>query len=275
MKNIKTHPNRTLFGKVLLFTPILFIFGCKKPNIDIVNVEEQKAPPDEIETIIEPERDKFLIHKGQYAARINGTIWMRLNLGADLSSSNPDAIPMSLERHGDYYQWGRKISSANSSSDFTVTFFGDDAPPNDAWNAGNETHPIKTDNDPCPQGYRIPTRMELEDLIKSTETINIGKLSHDFRNYAVAKIFTSRNNNKVKLTFPFQGYLTVRYGPDNNYLPSGIWNRGIEGYFYSSRSTNATFISVLKITENNVCISNMTFERKVKFKSANIRCVAE
>lgn len=32
------------------------------------------------------------------------------------------------------------------------------------WNAGTEEQPIKTENDPCPQGWRVPTCSELESL---------------------------------------------------------------------------------------------------------------
>jgi len=40
---------------------------------------------------------------------------------------------------------------------------GDDA----LWNRGTEATPIKTANDPCPTGWRVPTRKELQSLIES------------------------------------------------------------------------------------------------------------
>ena len=35
------------------------------------------------------------------------------------------------------------------------------------WNAGTEENPVKTEYDPCPKGWRVPTYVELEDLIKN------------------------------------------------------------------------------------------------------------
>jgi len=41
-------------------------------------------------------------------------------------------------------------------------------PQNDAlWNSGTETIPIKTANDPCPVGWRVPTEAELQSLLDS------------------------------------------------------------------------------------------------------------
>ena len=42
------------------------------------------------------------------------------------------------------------------------------SPQNDLlWNSGTETAPIKTANDPCPAGWRVPTIAELQSLIDS------------------------------------------------------------------------------------------------------------
>jgi len=38
---------------------------------------------------------------------------------------------------------------------------------NDLWNKGTETTPIKTPNDPCPAGWRVPTEKELKSLINA------------------------------------------------------------------------------------------------------------
>ena len=32
------------------------------------------------------------------------------------------------------------------------------------WNSGTEDNPVKTDYDPCPRGWRVPTHAELEEL---------------------------------------------------------------------------------------------------------------
>ena len=43
------------------------------------------------------------------------------------------------------------------------------------WNSGTESEPIKTENDPCPDGWRVPTSVELETL-KSLNKESIGSL---------------------------------------------------------------------------------------------------
>ena len=35
---------------------------------------------------------------------------------------------------------------------------------NDLWNSGTEEYPIKTGYDPCPEGWRVPTYSELNEL---------------------------------------------------------------------------------------------------------------
>ena len=37
------------------------------------------------------------------------------------------------------------------------------------WNAGTEEHPVKSANDPCPDGWRLPSKTELSTLVGSGE----------------------------------------------------------------------------------------------------------
>ena len=40
----------------------------------------------------------------------------------------------------------------------------------DLWNSGTESNPVKTDYDPCPDGWRVPTYTELNDLISNNSS---------------------------------------------------------------------------------------------------------
>jgi len=131
---------------------------------------------------------------------INGIKWATRNLASHGKFvENP-------EDYGALFQWGRKgdgheqrtspnyPANDNSTENGVVSGSGLDAngqivtshaaygkfikqegepfdwraPQNDAlWNSGTETVPIKTANDPCPAGWRVPTVAELQSLLDS------------------------------------------------------------------------------------------------------------
>ena len=125
---------------------------------------------------------------------INGVTWAPVNCGY-----HPKDFP-----YGKMYQWGRKYGQAYISSENDDTY--DDHPivrtifsntyvsvengnayqnahifytPKNfpkvwtksqdltLWNSGTEEQPIKTENDPCPNGWRVPTSKELKSLADS------------------------------------------------------------------------------------------------------------
>ena len=108
---------------------------------------------------------------------IAGVTWAPVNCGTD--ASHPTGL---------LYQWGRKDGHGNEGeanapivhegpTDAPVagTFYTSKAAPWDwkttpdrnLWNQGSETSPVKTEKDPCPQGWRVPTKQESETLLSS------------------------------------------------------------------------------------------------------------
>ncbi|NAW49917.1 hypothetical protein GNY06_00400, partial [Elizabethkingia argentiflava] len=154
-------------------------------------------------------KDILLTYKGQPAARINGKIWMRHNLGAN-TSLDPDQSSSVAGIHGNYYQYGRNVSVAGATDTRMNSNFNGGYPPGPkAWNSGTEASPLKGPNDPCPEGYRVPTREEFQQLLEATIESNIGVWRQGNANYTAAKVFTSKGNKNVKMTFPSQGVFTV------------------------------------------------------------------
>ena len=173
-----------------------YTVGTDKPNtvlrssllvMPAVSLESgQGSEPQEGDYI-----DEYGINHGQ-GIEIDGVVWAPVNCGYKKATEFSKGFPK-----GKLYQWGRKYgqgysasanesepliqdapvslevgqseeasnifyaSWANGSGDWLV--YQDDA----LWNAGDDNTPVKTEYDPCPEGWRVPTRLELYGLSES------------------------------------------------------------------------------------------------------------
>jgi uncharacterized protein (TIGR02145 family) len=95
----------------------------------------------------------FVVGCGAFTAPGVWREFMCHNLGADETA---DPFTPAKGLNGNYYQWGRKdpVATVNTPS-AAIPGWNIITAVNDAWTDGN-----KTDNDPCPEGYRIPTLAE-------------------------------------------------------------------------------------------------------------------
>ena len=125
--------------------------------------------------------DEYGINHGK-GVRVGMTVWAPVNCGYHATDY----------KYGKLYQWGRKYGqgydgdattptfveggvseiSGNHKNNANVFYYGVDGdwvdPRNDyLWNSGTESEPIKTNYDPCPEGWRVPTSTELRELIKN------------------------------------------------------------------------------------------------------------
>ncbi|NAW50285.1 hypothetical protein GNY06_02410 [Elizabethkingia argentiflava] len=213
-------------------------------------------------------KDRYLTHKGIPAALIGGQIWMRHNVGADFTT-DPDKP--TKETSGKYYQWGRKESIAGPDS-FTGALGNWNIPqrPANVWNLGTETEPVKNEaNDPCPEGYRVPTSAEFDQLEKAgTWYRSIGGawatsqagIAGDF---SKAGVLVSRRKRSVFLTFPAPGYRS-------NVDGSLKWRAGSGTYWSSS----PTFGGSLLVLQNEARRQGQFAEHNFN-AGYNIRCIAE
>ena len=132
--------------------------------------------------------DEYGVNHGKGVA-LGNVVWAPVNCGYKAATANAKGFP-----YGKLYQWGRKygqgysldydesepeivegpISCANGQKEkYSNTFFtntdGDWMAPSDdlIWNSGTEQDPVKTEYDPCPEGWRVPTYTELKLLSKN------------------------------------------------------------------------------------------------------------
>ena len=106
------------------------------------------------------------------------------------------------------------------------------SPQNDnLWNSGTEENPIKTDYDPCPAGWRVPTYAELCELIYHHSSWTIDKHDHNGYWFYGASSYTETSS---QVFFPAAG---VRVGYD------GIANSRGDGarYWSSLQYSNSNY----------------------------------
>lgn len=205
-------------------------------------------------------KDAYLTYRGYPAVRINGFIWMRHNLGAN-TSLDPDTPVQGLL--GNYYQFGRSKVVANANTPASaITPWDSTFPPNNAWNSGTSDVPVKTANDPCPEGWRAPSNIEMFALVSSTTKSLVGTPNELPTNYAVANVLTSTSNASIKMTFPAAG---------NRRLDNGALEmRGIEN--------GVLYITSVGVSPNGVSIytfPNNTYSTVSSNLGLPLRCIAE
>ncbi|PQJ81929.1 fibronectin type III domain-containing protein [Polaribacter glomeratus] len=175
------------------------------------------------------------------------------NLGADTTLAADTPVQ---GIHGYYYQWGKKVHVATAYTSGGAI---------DGWNStgaanGSWIDATKTTNDPCPAGFRVPTKAQWVAVFANNTTTNIGTFINSTTNFGSAKQFGSEAN---KLTLPAAGY---RSG-SNGTLP----NRGGSGYYWSSTEDGSTNANYGAFNSSNA-YPNSNTNRTTGF---SVRCVSE
>ena len=222
---------------------------------------------------------------GQCRVKVSPTAYKTFlchNLGADTST---DPHTPQIGNQGAYIQWGKKGPTPAANEDVRVTWLtaendgslgfasaptvGSATPGtwasaetnNDAWNV-DENNPIKTANDPCPTGYRVPTRIEWQAVnTNNANSLTGAAWSAGPTEFGNALHYGPDANGKL-LTLPAAGSRSRTNGALNE--------RGNTGDYWSSteRGDNAYSLYFGSSSVAPAEFSNRT-------NGLSVRCIAE
>ncbi|WP_167498869.1 FISUMP domain-containing protein [Chryseobacterium rhizoplanae] len=188
---------------------------------------------------------------------------MTRNLGAD-PTKDPNTPVQAI--FGNFYQWGKlnPVATAYTAAGSIPGWYTSHAP-NRSWNSGTEAVPIKTAKDPCPSGFRIPTRNEWVGFNNASTNSNIGTwatgTTDGATNFTAAKVFVNNGNT---LTFPIVG--------QRNYYAGGLINRSFAAGYWSSTENGSGQGFSMTLISSAVNPSNINTTRSNGFA---LRCISQ
>ena len=220
--------------------------------------------------------DEYGVNHGKGTA-IGMAIWAPVNCGYHKDDY----------KYGKLYQWGRRYGQGYDENDASVPtieeggisaitgqhksksnvfftsaweFNNDWLYPQDSklWNSGTDSNPVKTENDPCPEGWRVPTYAELDELNNNYSSWTTDDNGRSGRWFSGPNSYTA---SVPQVFFPAAGY---RYDYD-----AGARNRGNYGDYWSSSpySSNAYGLSFSS--------SNVDVVIGYRARGDSVRCVQE
>ena len=184
--------------------------------------------------------DEYGINHG-IGVEIDGVVWAPVNCGYHATDY----------QWGKLYQWGRKygqgydgdattpelseggvsLQDGQSENNKNVFYTCTDSPydwlysQNDAlWNSGTEDSPVKTEYDPCPTGWRVPTYAELSELYRNRSSWTANDLGQSGSWFSGPSSYSSE---VTQVFFPAAGC--------RHYYDGSAYHRGCYGYYWSSR----------------------------------------
>ena len=179
------------------------------------------------------------------------------NLG--VANSNADPLTPSWEICGGYWQWGVQNQAAPGPSgplardavDGEVSGWITAEAPNKAWHENS-----KTTLDPCPSGYRIPSKEEWSGVVANNSSTRSGTWTASNSNYTAGRFIGP------SLFLPSAG---IRLNTNGILI-----NRGIAGYYWSSTRLGTGAAWHLESTFNG-----LTVGYELRTSGFSVRCIAE
>ena len=229
----------TINRKSLILMPTVTLAGSISGDIEGSETPEDPQEGDYV--------DEYGINHGQ-GVEIDGVVWAPVNCGYHATDY----------QYGKLYQWGRKYGQGYDSNDATVPsivsgpahfsasllesssnifytvsssysydWLSVNTQNATLWNSGTWESPVKTEYDPCPEGWRLPTIDEWDDLIlnNSSWTTISGQVGYWFSGSRAYSESASR------VFFPAAG---------RRYSDGGLAQlRGEGGYYWTSGSLSS------------------------------------
>jgi uncharacterized protein (TIGR02145 family) len=211
---------------------------------------------------------------GTCGAYVAPGVWQEFdcyNLAAIGKTTNDDPFTPSWRLIGGYWQWGRKGPDASQWYDTnTANFAHGPTGPGDSeansvsisgWDSSNAPNgswsdSTKTANDPCPAGFRVPTKSQWDGVRKNNTQSTVGTWSENPTNYSSARFFGD------DLMLPAAG---------RRYYHSGTLHyRGHYGYYWSSSEGSGLYAWYLYFASGNA--DTYSYGRRY---GHSVRCVAE
>ncbi|MFM7156054.1 MAG: hypothetical protein ACKOZV_18210 [Bacteroidota bacterium] len=201
-------------------------------------------------------------------AKVNNTDYknfMCYNLGAANTSACP--FTPSWEINGGYWQWGRSAqaaagptgSGAGQANDGAVSGWNTTDAANGSW-----ADVSKTGNDPCPAGYRVPTKAQWDSVVDNNIKTNVGSFNNLPTNYGAGKKFGDQ------LMLPAAGFRDV-------YGDGALSNCGNLGGYWSSTVYGSDGVWNLNFNSSSAYTGNSDSNGGLYFRTdgLSVRCVAE
>ena len=219
--------------------------------------------------------DEYGVNQGK-GIKIGETVWAPVNCGYHATDY----------QWGKLYQWGRKygqgfdddattpelseggvsLQDGQSEKNKNVFFICLDYPyywldpiDDQLWNSGTEGSPVKTEYDPCPDGWRVPTSAELHALCQNYSSWVTNGLNQLGCWFSGASSYSSE---VAQVFFPAAGYRTEG---GNCCIHDHI------GYYLSSRIGGGLTLSVNSSSDPNVNY----WDHIVNACGYSVRCVQE
>ena len=194
----------------------------------------------------------------KYGQGYSGDLW---DVSGSYVGTYSDATVPTIEEGGISAITGQHESKSNVFFTSTEELNYDWLYPQDSklWDSGPESAPVKTEYDPCPEGWRVHTYAELAELNNNYSSWTTDDKGQSGRWFSGPNSYTATG---PRVFFPAAGF--------RNCLGGSAGNRGYRGYYWSSRpySTDA---HILTFHSSNVGMSG-SGRRANGF---SVRCVQE